>query len=216
MEFPYDTPQVLTDDIFVLYGGQTGTSSAAQRQAAYLLAEEQMTEHLSAFLVPTIVTGTAWYRGGTLFETEYGQVQQVLLFTSEEVKQFSPLQLENVTGSVMVRNARYGYLDVILPCDYAFIHANTVVYQSGFASGTVTRPSMLSALSLAAQINLNEWDVSLSNEGVADIGIQQFSNQSYSEQRVKLGRNAFGSSAMAQRVKRLVMKYQSKPAARFR
>jgi hypothetical protein len=215
MIYPYSTPQILTDSIFLMYGGQTGSSTAAQRQAAYVIAEEQMTEHLSTFLVPTIVSGSAWYRGGTLFETEYGNIQQVLLFRAEEVSQLSPLQTEFHTGSVLVRNGQFGLVDVILPCQYGYIYSNTVVYQSGFPTGTVPS-SLMAGLALAAQINLNEWVVDLSNEGVGDVGIQQFTNQSYSEQRKRLGRNAFGSSALAQRVSVLTKKYNAKPGAVFR
>ncbi len=216
MQYPYYSPQVLTDSIFVQYGGNIGTSTIAQRQAAYLLAEEQMTEHLSSFLVPTIISGTSWYKGGTLFETEFGNVTRVLNFSVMSVEQLSPLQTSISTGSALVRNAEFGYLDVILPCDYWNIYSNTVVYESGFATGTVTSPTMLGALSMAAQINLNEWDISLSNEGTADVGIQSFSNQSYSENRKYLGRTVFGDSPMAQRVARLTKKYRTKPVMSFR
>ena len=37
--YPYNYPVVETDAIFIAYGGQTGTSVVAQRQAAYLIAE---------------------------------------------------------------------------------------------------------------------------------------------------------------------------------
>jgi hypothetical protein len=215
MIYPYSTPQVLDDSTFVMYGGQIGSSTSQQRSAAYTIAEEQMTEHLSSFLVPTVVSGTSWYRGGTLFETEYGNIQQVLLFAVQEVRQLSPLQTEFHTGSALVRNGRFGLLDVVLPCDNAFIYSNTVIYQSGFPTGTIPA-SLMAGLVVAAQINLNEWIVDLSNEGVGDVGIQQFSNQSYSEQRKKLGRNAFGSSALAQRVSVLTKKYNTKPGAVFR
>jgi hypothetical protein len=215
MIYPYTTPQILTDPIFLTYGGQTGSSTAAQRQAAYVIAEEQMTEHLSTFLVPTIVSGSAWYRGGTLFETEYGNVQRVLLFQAQEVKRLSPLEFRAHEGTALIRSGQFGLVDVVIPCHYPFIYSNTVVYESGFPTGTV--PSLLQAgLVLAAQINLNEWVVDLANEGVGDVGIQQFSNQSYSEQRKKLGRNAFGSSALAQRVSVLTKKYNTKPGAVFR
>jgi hypothetical protein len=218
-EYPYFTPQVLTDPIFLQYGGQTGTSTTAQRQAAYLLAEEQMTEHLNTFLVPTIVTGTYMWNGGNPFELDYGHLQIVNRVTIGDINWLNSCEVDTATGCAAIRNAQYGYIDVsyMLTCGgcggvvgYPPYNIH-VVYQSGFSSGTVTQPSILAALSIAAQINLNEWDVSLSNEGVADIGVQSFSNQSYSENRVKLGHTAFGSSAMAQRAARLVNKYRSRP-----
>jgi len=218
-EYPYYVPLVLNDQIFLLYGGQSGTSSTAQRQAAYLLAEEQLTEHLNTFLVPTIITGTYMWLGGNPFELDYGHLLSVNRVTVADINWLNSCSVDTATGCASIRNAQYGYIDVsyMLTCGgcgsvVGYPPYNIqVVYQSGFASGTVTQPSILAALALAAQINLNEWDVSLANEGSSDIGIQGFSNQSYSEQRVKLGRNAFGSSPAAQRIARLVNKYRSRP-----
>lgn len=214
-QYPYYTPQILNDDIFLRYGGQTGTSTALQRQAAYLLAEEQMTEHLSSFLVPTTITGTLFWVGN-LYETEFGHVSSVLLVTVTSIESVYPLTQVVYTGSALVRNAEYGYFDIVLPVRPIAPYNVSMVYQSGLSTGTVTQPSMLAALSLAAAINLNEWDASLSNEGSSDIGIQSFQNQSYQETRVKLGRNTFGSSPAAQRVARLVQKYRTKPAIGLR
>lgn len=216
MQYPYFSPLILTDNVFTQYGGQTGTSTVAQRQAAYLLAEEQMTEHLGSFLVPTVITGSSWYRGGSLFETEYGNIQRVLLFQATEILSAYPLQTQMHTGSVLVRNAEFGYLDIILPCNYGAIYSNQIVYESGFNSGTVTQPLLLAGLTAAAQIHLNEWDVSLANEGAYNVGVQGFSNQSYSEQRTKLGNTTFGNSALANRAAKLTNKYKAKPSSRFR
>jgi len=217
--YPYSSGIVLTDAIFLQYGGQTGTSTLAQREAAFLLAEEQLTEHLNAFLAPTIVTGTYMWNGGNPFELDYGHLLRVIRVTVADINWSNSCSVDTATGCAMIRNAQYGYIDVsyTLGCGSCGNVVGLppynlqVVYESGFAPGTVASPSILAALTLAAQINLNEWDVSLSNEGVADIGVQSFSNQSYSEQRVKLGRNAFGSSAAAQRIARLVNKYRSRP-----
>ena len=216
-QFPYFSPQILTDSIFLEYGGQTGTSTAAMRQNAYLLAEEQLTEHLSSFLVPTIITGSARFLSHkSMFETEFGNIQRVLLVSAEFIQNLDPLSTRVYTGTTLVRNAEYGLLDVVLPAGYGSLYKTTVVYQSGLASGTVTSPTILGALTLAAQINLNEWDVSLSNEGTADVGIEMFSNQSYSEKRKYLGRTVFGDSAMAQRVARMTKKYRAKPSIGFK
>ena len=209
-QYPYNSPLILTDSVFLLYGGQTGTSSAAQRQAAYLLAEEQMTEHLSCFLVPTIITGTHFYRGKNPVELEFGNITQLLLIT----KTYGEEPIITSTGSALIRNVQYGYIDVFPGSSVPY--NVQVVYESGLATGTYTNPAILSALTLAAQINLNEWDVSLSNESTADIGVQQFTNQSYSEMRTKMGKNIFGDSAISQRVARLVKKYRTKPSTGLR
>jgi hypothetical protein len=221
-EYPYFSPIILTDPLFLQFGGQTGTSTVAQRQAAYLLAEEQVTEHLNTFLLPTTVTGTYQWNFGNPFELDYGHLLSVTRVTVSDVDWANSCQVDTATGCSQIRNARYGYIDVsaILSCGgcgsiIAYPYNVQVVYESGLYSGTSYQPSVLAALSLAAQINLNEWDASLANEGTADIGIQSFSNQSYSENRVKLGRNAFGSSASAQRIGRLINKYRSRPGLSF-
>lgn len=217
MEYPYNTSQILTDSIFVKFGGQIGTSTSPQREMAYLLAEDQMTEHLGAFLLPTTITGSISCVYGNLFGTEFGWVRQVFSVSLETVKQLSPLRIEIVTGSALIKDSERGLIEVFVDCDYGhWVNKSYATYQSGLYSGTSMQPPMLAALTMAAQINLNEMDVSLSNEGVADVGIQRFSNQAYSEERKRLGNTVFGNSPMAQRVARLVKRYRSKPAVLLR
>lgn len=216
MQYPYNSPQILTDTIFVMYGGQIGTSTTFQRSAAFLLAEEQMTEHLNAFLVPTTITGSISIMRNGLFETEYGWVSQIYSVSFEKVKQVSPFQTEVNTGTAVIKDSQNGYLAVFVNCPYEYGYKGYATYQSGLSTGTSNQPAMRAALTLAAQINLNEMDVSLSNEGVADIGVQRFSNQAYSEDRKYLGHTVFGNSAMAQRIARLVKKYRSKTAVALR
>lgn len=224
-QYPYFAPQIMTDQTFLKYGGQTGTSTQAQRDAAYLLAEDQMTEHLSSFLLPTTITGTHFWLGRSPLELEFGHILRINRVTVNDVNWANSCSVNTSTGScAQIRNAEYGYIDVnaVVSCGgcgavVGYPPYNIqVVYESGLSTGTSFSPTMLSALSMAAQINLNEWDVSLANEGVADVGIQGFSNQSYSEQRKYLGRTVFGNSAMAQRVALLTKKYRSKPSLGFR
>lgn len=223
MQYPYNSPQVLTDSIFVMYGGQIGSSTSLQRSAAYLLAEIQMTEHLGTFIVPTVITGTVSHLRGDIYETEFGNVTQILGSFVDRVVQFNPLTVETYTGESLILNGVYGYVNLNFSdtcgwgcggggAGYKYYSA----YQSGLSTGTANQPDMLTALTVAAQINLNEMDVSLSNEGVADVGVQRFSNQAYSEDRKTLGNTIFGNSAMAQRAARLVRRYRSKPAIGFR
>jgi hypothetical protein len=221
-EYPYYSAQILSDSVFTMYGGQTGSSTSAQRQAAYLIAEQKMTEHLSAFLVPTIITGTVFWKGGTLFETEYGYVRNILHVQARTITQTNPITEKIYTGSALVRNPQYGYLDVLFPTyycvsyGYGSLYENQVVYESGLATGTSSSPTMLAALTMAAQIYLNMWVQDLSNEGVADIGIQSFSNQGYSENRTKLLRTVFGSSAIAQQIAGMTKHLRAKPTTVLR
>lgn len=131
--------------------------------------------------------------------------------------------MDTVTGCHALRaDGHYGYLDIayLVTCSgcnhiLGLPYNVQVVYDSGLQTGTSNSPSVMQALVLAAQINLNEIDVSLSNEGTADVGIQTFSSMNYSEVRAKLGNTAFGNSAVAQRIARLVRKYRSRPSIGF-
>lgn len=218
-QYLYSTPQVLTDSIFLLYGGQTGTSTPAQREIAFTMAEEQMVEYLQSYLIPTTVTGTYFWRGKNPLELDYGWVLQVHSVNINSVDWRNGCSVETVTGCYAVRNAQYGYLDVtyLLQCGgcsgiVGYPPYNiTVAYQSGLATGTYTSSRMLQALTLAAQINLNEIDPSLSNETIGDVGIDFFINQRYHEKRVKGFTTVFGNSAIAQRIARLVRSLRARP-----
>lgn len=224
LPYLYNTPQILTDSIFVLYGGQTGTSSPMQREIAYTLAEEQMVEHIGAYLVPTTITGTHFWRGKGPVELDYGWIRQVHRVTISSVDWADCCNIVDVTGCYAVRNSQYGYLDVayILNCAGCTQiiglppYQIEVVYETGFATGTYTAKSMLQALTLAAQINLNEIDISLSNESTADVGVEFFINQGYHERRRKVPNTVFGNSPIAGRIARMVNKFRARPAIGFR
>lgn len=222
MQYPYNSSQVLTDTIFVNFGGQIGTSTSQQREIAYLLAEEQMTENLSTFLVPTTITGSVSLLRNGVYETEFGNVTQVFSGFVDRIQQVNPLTIETFPGDGLILNAGYGYIGLYFDYTCGFGcggggsgYKYYASYESGLSTGTSNQPSMLLALTLAAQITLNFMDISLSNEGVADIGVQTFSNQSYAEVRVKLGNNVFGNSAMAQKIKSLTKKYRAKSGISF-
>lgn len=223
-QYPYHSPVVLNDQDFLLYGGRTGTSNDAQRQVSYLLAEEQMTEYLNAFLVPTTVTGTYFWRGKNPIELDYGYVREVYGVSIHSVDWRNGCTVDTVTGCHAIRNDQYGLVDVnyLVNCGgcssivgLAPYHID-IAYESGLETGTSNSPAVMQALVLAAQVNLNEIDVALSNESTADIGLEMFINQKYHEKRIKGITTAFGNSAVAQRIARLVRKYRTKPMIGFR
>jgi len=223
-QYPYFTPQILTDSVFLLYGGQTGTSSVAQRQAAYLLAEEQMTEEIHAFLLPTTVTGTYFWKGGNPVYLDYGWLLNVYSVSIESVDGLNSCQTTSVTGCYAIRgDGQYGAIDIsyLLNCSgcgsWVYPPYNIkVAFQSGLSTGTSTQPAVLTALTIAAQINLNEMDVSLSNETTGDAALEFVINQKYHEKRLRGVQTAFGNSALANRAAKLVRKYKARPVARFR
>lgn len=222
-QYPYNSPVILNDSNFLLYGGRTGTSSQAQRDIAYQLAEEQATEYLNSFLVPTVVTGTYFLKSSVPIQLDYGNILGINQVMIDSVDGRNGCVIESVTGCYAIRgDGRYGYIDVQYLCNCAGCNGIVappynvrVSYESGLATGTSMQPSMLQALTIVAQINLNEIDVSLSNESTADIAIEGYSDMGYSEKRMKTYNTAFGNSAQANRAARLIRKYRAKPALGF-
>lgn len=206
--YPYSSPIILNDQVFVQNGGQTGTFTSAQRQAAYVIAEQQMTSHIGTFLLPTIVTGTFPYQ--QRITTDYGYVHQVysVSILSQDLRS-TACNLHSSSACVNIWSDTFAYLDlgcISLACDcYVSVpYQIQVAYQAGLPTGVASQPAMLLALTMAAQISLNEMAYPSQNEGTGDIGIEEFSSLGYREKRVKLVRNAFGSSAKANKIGQLV------------
>lgn len=207
--YPYTSPIILNDSIFVQNGGQTGTFSAAQRQAAYLIAEQQATTYIGTFLLPTIVTGT--YPASTRIATDYGYVSQIL---SVNLLSVNPTQTDCVlnsdSGCGRIWQDTFGYVDVqclLSACgctSYKVPYQVQIAYQAGLPTGTANQPAVLLALTMAAQLSLNEMIFPSQNEGTGDIGIEQFTSLGYSEKRVPMGRTAFGTSAKAYKIAQLI------------
>lgn len=224
MEYPYNAAFILDDVGFLAYGGIVGSSTANQRKAAYYVAEREMTEHIGTFLKPTIVTGTYfWYTADPL-ELEYGYVRSVngvILKDAENIiYTYTP---SDIGKYVLLRNWKAGYIDIILTpagwtcCNPIFPYTLEVSWNCGLLTGSSLAPDMLMALTMVAQINLNEIvsDGTLINEGIGDIGVQEFSNQFYHEIRTKLGHSVFGNSAKANKAADLTKHFRAKNALRF-
>jgi len=224
MDYPYGTAFLLNDSVFTSYGGLTGTSTAAQRNAAYFVAERQMTEHIGTFLKPTDVSDTYLWVTSNPFELEYGYVRSINGVTLKDAENDTYVYTaDDISNYVLLRNWKAGYVDILLtPAGWAyynpiFPYTVEVSWTCGLLTGTSTAPDMLMALTMVAQINLNEIvsDGTLVNEGVGDIGIQEFSNQFYHEIRTKLGHSIFGNSAKANKAANLTRHFRAKSALRF-
>jgi len=218
------TPVLLTNTIFTNYGGKTGTSTAFAVNAAFLIAETEMVSHLHTFLQPTNVSGTYLWNMGNPFEMDYGYVNSILgisiLSTLAEIYTYSANDLAH---NVFIRNAKYGQVDIGFgPCaprsSYPFPYSVVVYYNAGLPVSISSSPDFLWCLTMAAQLVLNEMSVDgfLSNETPGGIGVQQFSNELYSETRTKLGSSIFGQSPLAQQIQRLVSPYRARTVGRFR
>lgn len=206
--YPHTSPLILKDDIFVAYGGSTGSFTSAQRSAAYLIAEQQATLYLNTFLLPTTITGTWGYSPRVV--TDYGYVHSIKSVSILSKESYTDCILQTDSGCVFVWEDTFGYLDVgclysVCKCnDYIVPYQVQVAYQAGLPTGVANQPAMLLALTMAAQINLNEMIFPSQNEGTGDIGIEQFSSLDYSEKRRPMRRTVFGTSAKAEKIAQLI------------
>jgi hypothetical protein len=206
--YPYSSPIILNDSIFIQYGGTTGSFTAAQRSAAYLIAEKQATKHVGTFLLPTTVTGTFSYSPRIV--TDYGYVSQVYSVNIISKDNFTECTLQQNSGCVFIWEDTFGYLDV--GCLMSYCHCNKwivpyqvqLAYQAGLPTGVASQPDILLALTMAATISLNEMVFPSQNEGVGDVGIEQFSSLDYSEKRKALKNTSFGNSARANKIASLL------------
>lgn len=219
-DYPYNAPIILTDVIFQNFGGLTGTSTAFQRQAAYLIAEKQMTNAIGTFLLPTIVTGTYWNPDSPLVlsHSHINSINHVTIMGLYCSGSFAT----TYTGCYAIRNDTYGYIDLwcyynVLGCHHVYDgdYQWQIVYNAGLPSGSSYQGDMLLALTMAAQVTLNKIIDPSANEGTGDVGIMSFSNQSYSESRKELRNTSFGNSAMANGIEMLIRGYRKLRALRF-
>jgi hypothetical protein len=225
IEYPYNAPVLLNDYIYEGYGGFTGTSTALQRNNAYLMAEIQVPYNIGTLLVPTIVTGTyPTPRFGYPIITDWGQVTQLNSVLVYSKNSWSACDLTSMSSCGYIRDNSFGYVDPTCAIQCACGSYNSpsqiqIVYQCGFNTGTSMQPNMMQALTWAADINLKDMISPSSLEGGAgDPGVQRFGAQSYSEERTLLTRTDFGSSPRANKIKRLLAPYTRTPGimlARF-
>jgi len=214
--YPYSSPIILNDSIYATYGGNTGSSVPAQRQAAYLIAEETVSDDFGSYLLPTIVTGTFPYNPHRMILLDNSYISRVILtrFIAEDEDIY-----DTISGTANLYVHLYdqdrGVVEVDPYATYcgcghrsSLPYKVQVVYETGLPTGVASNNSnILLALTTYADIALNEI-IGYGNESVGDIGVQSFRNQQYSEQRVKLIRTVFGTSARAQFVHKLLTKFR--------
>ncbi len=219
--YPHQTALILNDQIFVENGGQTGTWTATQRQNAYRIAEHQATNYIGTFLLPTVVTGTWGYASRIV--TDYGYVHQIFSANLLTINNLVTSVLTSNTGYAWIKEDTFGYVDVLgllgyCGCFTGIPYQVQIPYQAGLPTGVANQPAILLALTMAAQISLNEMIFPSQNESTGDIGIESYSSLDYSEKRVKARRTVFGTSAKAEKVANLLdgAVKKARPALFFR
>lgn len=233
--YPFNGPIILTDALFGEYGGLTGTFTHSQLNSSYWLAEMQVTNYIGAPLLPVVVTGTYPYTGLQRISTDYGYVQELLaLYILAQNEYATTASLKSTKGAAFIYVDTFGYVDVhqimnaanagylgywgipvpSFPPTYPNVYNYTnpyqfqLAYRAGLPTGTANQPGILEALTIVAQIDLNEKQPGLidMNESSGDVAIQSFRSLDYSENRGahSLKRTALGESPQAMRAARLI------------
>jgi len=226
--YPFSAPIILNDTVFSQFGGQgTGTFSSATLQAAYQIAEMQVTNYIGTLLLPTTVTGTyAVMAGHRRLATDYGYVQQLLNVNILTQTGLNNCSLQNNDGCGYIYSDTFGYIDfrvITTVCSWGWWWSGypyspyvvgpspyqvQVAYVAGLPTGTANQPGILQALTILAQTELNEMFPGAVgvNESVGAVGIQDFKSLDYMERRAKdaLIKTALGDDARSQRAKKLI------------
>lgn len=228
------TPAILTDDIFVAYGGLTGTTTVAQRQAAYSIAEGQAIQEIGTFLESTIVTGThSWPAMSQPLQLPYTHVSVISSVVaihdagcncaddSVEIDGCAWL-LDGDGGLVSLRECGNTLKASCSGCSCGHYGAGPlqvrVVYTAGLPANAANDPRLLMGLATAAQLALEQMtDPAAAEGGAGDPGIKSFSSLSYSETRAdsSFKETAFGSSARANYAAKMLRPFKFKRALKL-
>ena len=187
---------ILTLPIFQLYGGSTGSASAAQIQVAFEEAEALMASELATFLVPTTITGTydlppsdhrvilrhGWVRS---IEGVWSIWRNCETLVEEPIGDYG-FVLNDRAAVVVIR-------------DHRPFQAR-IAYTAGLTTGSTTDPRFLHALVLVADMVLNQ----LTNPGSITPPIVEWHSLRYSERYSALWISQFGSDPRAQLAAKLI------------
>lgn len=200
--YPYSTAFIINDNVFQAYGGSLANTATEQRKAAYWLAEVAATDDLGTFLKPTTVTGTFMPRNPLMLDYGYVNAVYSVKFLDFDKDVYYTI---NATPNdyAAIRDPVLGTLDV----DYFYSLCGTcqsrgipyqleIAYNAGLPTGTSIMPNVLLALTTYSQIMLNEI-IGYGNESPGDIGVEDYQNMGYRENRIGLFRTAYGSSPKA-------------------
>ena len=229
-------PAILTDDTFVQYGGQTGTSTVAQRTAAYAMAEGLAAQEIGTYPSPTTVTGTySWPPLGQPLKLEHDRLTGVASVTAiHEAGCDCADDSVELEGCAWILDADNGVVDLrqcgntlkaycagCCTCEgsawgYGLPKQVRIVYTAGLPSGAASDPRLLMGLVTGADLMLQQMiDPSGAEGGPGDPGVQQYSTQGYSEQRTKLRETAFGYSARANYAAKMLRHFKYKGALKM-
>lgn len=203
--YPFSSAFILNDATYAVYGGDITVGTAAQRNVCYWLAEKKVSENLNTFLKPWTITGTySQVTPSIILEHTYVHyVTAVNFVDTEETVYFAATGTSSEYFSL--RDDVRGIIDlhsIVAHCGICnhggvmtYPYQVQIVYNAGLPTGTSTMPDVLLALSTYARLMLNEL-IGYGNEAPGDVGVEQYSSQSYSETR-RLQNTDFGNSPQA-------------------
>lgn len=224
--YPHNQAIILNSQIFVENGGQTGSFLNAQLQASYWLAEMEVSAYIGTLLLPTIVSGTFPYQHSSRLKMDYGYVSELLGVSVLTKQSPSTCDLTTKDGCGYIYQDTYGYIDFkrisgICSCSWWWLgspyplytidypaYQIQVTYKAGLPTGTANQPGILEALTILAQIDLNEKDPGRvgMNESPGDAPLTRFRSIDYAEGR-KISmfiRTNMGQSSKVMRAKQLI------------
>jgi hypothetical protein len=224
----------MTNAIFEEFGGQTGTTTQAQRNNAYQIAEQFAIEEISTFLVPTTISGTfAWPQHDQRLNLPHTHVRSVGSLTAihEAGCDCADDQVE-LSGCAWVIDYRAGIVDlrqcgnqsgqpsIACGCSYRTNGEPLlyqIVYEAGIEAGRVAaNSSALMGLTVAAELALEQIiDPHASEGGPGDPSLTSFSDTGYSASRQFLLMTAFGGSPRANYAARMLAPLKFKRAMRI-
>lgn len=217
VDYYHLSPVILSDALFFASNPtmcETGTF--AQRQTAYLIAEQQMMQHLGTFLTPTTVTGSyLWPVPYQPIELGYTHVQSINRLVATSFDDACSCDVTESAGCATIRSNGQGYIDprvtaaayrMLCGCNPGALYQAIVTFTAGFPTGVAANDYGLhTALGMLAGMHLLEIVAPGSNEGGPGMpGIQSWSADGYSESRVTPKATPFGLSAKAQYIAQLV------------
>ena len=209
---------ILNHTIFEKYGGQISLSTAAQRDTAYIMAEQLAIEEIGTFLVPTTVTGTyPWPRVNDFrIKLDHQQVTDIgSVTTIHEAGCDCAGDSYELEGCAWIVDGQNGVVDlrecgntIRAACSscccnrgryYGYPYQVRIAYTAGHPAGKVAAsPTSLMGLVTVADMVLEQiLDPHSAPGGAGNPSLKSFSDTGYSETYQMLKMTAFGGSPRA-------------------
>ncbi len=225
---------VLTEQIFIDYGGQTGTATNAQVNAALQMGEQFAIQEIRTFLVPTSISGTfAWPADDRLL-LPHTHIRSVDSLTAihEAGCDCADDQVE-ISGCAWILDYQAGIISlrecggnvrtpsISCNCSYPDAYGGRllyqIVYEAGIQAGLVAaNSSALMGLVTAADLALEQIvDPQGAEAGPGDASVSSFSDTGYSESRQFLLMTSFGGSPRANYAARMLQPLKYKRALKL-